>query len=78
MNKLERFFGTGREAKLRYRAGDFEILAKGDFVKCAVTGQQIELENLRYWNVEQQEPYSSAEAALKRQLDLMGRGPPPA
>ncbi len=75
MNKLERFFGGRKEAKLRYKAGEFQILAKGDFVTCATTGQQIDLENLRYWNVEKQEAYSSPEAALKRELELMGRAP---
>jgi hypothetical protein len=73
MNKLERFFGGRKEAKLRYKAGDFDVLTKGDFVVCAVTGQQIDLENLKYWNVSKQEPYSSPAAALKRELELMGR-----
>jgi hypothetical protein len=73
MNRLERFLGGRREAKLRFKAGDFEVLSKGEFVLCAVTGQQIDLENLTYWNVEKQEAYASAEVALKRELELKGR-----
>jgi hypothetical protein len=41
------------------------VLANGDHVTCAVTGQQIPLDRLRYWSVERQEPYASPEAAMK-------------
>ncbi|QZO01544.1 DUF2093 domain-containing protein [Chenggangzhangella methanolivorans] len=43
----------------------------GSFVRCAVTGQPIPLEELRYWNVERQEAYAGPEAALTR---AMGKG----
>ncbi|WP_420169811.1 DUF2093 domain-containing protein [Comamonas thiooxydans] len=38
----------------------------GAFVRCAVTGEPIPLEELRYWNVDLQEPYSSPQAKLTR------------
>ena len=34
-------------------------------VVCAETGEQIQLSELKYWNVERQEPYKDAEAGLK-------------
>ena len=35
------------------------------YVICAVTGEKIALPDLKYWNVERQEPYKDAEAGLK-------------
>ena len=55
----------GRPAKLHYLPGTFRVLANGDHVTCAVTGQPIPLDRLRYWSVERQEPYASVEAAMK-------------
>lgn len=56
----------GGEARIRYLDGDFQILAPGAFVRCAVTGLPIPLSELRYWNVDRQEAYIDAAAALKR------------
>ncbi|MGF1549179.1 MAG: DUF2093 domain-containing protein [Sphingomonadaceae bacterium] len=50
-------------ARLRYLPGRFKVVAPGDYVLCAVTGRPIPLEELRYWNVERQEAYSSAEVS---------------
>jgi hypothetical protein len=55
----------GRPAKVHYLPGSFRVLANGDHVTCAITGQQIPLDQLRYWSVERQEPYASPEAAMK-------------
>lgn len=55
----------GRPARIHYLAGTFRVLSPGDHVVCAVTGQAIALEELRYWSVERQEAYASAEASLK-------------
>jgi hypothetical protein len=38
----------------------------GSFVTCAVTGEPIPLESLRYWSVDLQEAYASPAIALKR------------
>jgi len=55
----------GRLARLHYLPGAFRVLSHGDHVICAVTHQPIPLADLRYWSVERQEPYVSAEASLK-------------
>ena len=55
-------------AKLKYLPNNFTILEAGDYVICAVSGKKILLENLNYWNVENQEPYFSyVEASIKRE-----------
>jgi len=68
MNKFE---GPGsREARIRYLDGDFQVTSPGAYVRCAVTGESIPLDELRYWSVARQEPYVSANASLKRELEL--------
>ena len=67
MNRLEKIFATTGEASLRYLDGEFQIIKPGNHVRCAVTGERIELVNLKYWSTELQEPYISAEASLIRQ-----------
>ena len=54
----------GREARLRYLANSFRVLVPGDHVVCAVTGETVPLDRLRYWSVARQEPYASAEASV--------------
>ncbi len=68
---LDKFRGRRAEARVLYKDGDFEIRGAGDFVRCAVTGEPIELSNLKYWSVERQEAYSSAAASLERHLALL-------
>tara|TARA_Y100001970_G_scaffold132569_1_gene163584 strand:+ start:6271 stop:6453 length:183 start_codon:yes stop_codon:yes gene_type:complete len=54
-------------AKLKYLPNNFEIIQDGDHVICAVSGKKIPLENLNYWNVEDQEAYYSyIEASIKK------------
>ena len=54
-------------AKLKYLANNFEIIEEGDHVICAISQKKIPLENLNYWNVEEQEAYFSyVEASMKR------------
>ncbi len=55
----------GRQARIHYLAGTFRVLSPGDHVACAVTGQRIALEELRYWSVERQEAYANAEASAR-------------
>ena len=57
-----------RPAKLHYGPNGFRMLSPGDHVLCAVTLEQIPLEELRYWSVELQEPYASPEIATRRLL----------
>jgi len=61
-----------KEAKVRFLDADFDVIEKGDFVRCAVTGKPIPLEELRYWSVKRQEAYIDAAAALKRHQQLHG------
>jgi hypothetical protein len=57
---------TAGEAEIRYLDGDFRVVRPGAFVRCAVTGVAIPLEELKYWSVERQEAYASPEAVLQR------------
>ncbi len=54
------------EAEVKYLDGDFRVVQPGTFVVCAVTGLPIPLEELRYWSVDLQEAYATAEAVLQR------------
>ncbi len=65
MNRIDRH-GHGGEARIRYLDGDFQVLAPGTFVRCAVTGIEIPLDDVKYWSVKRQEAYADAAAALKR------------
>lgn len=58
-----------RPATLRYGPNGFRVIAPGDHVVCALTGERIALEALRYWCIERQEAYASAAVATRR---LMG------
>lgn len=53
-------------AKLQYGPNGFRVLRPGQHVFCAVSGEAIPLEELRYWSVERQEPYASCELATQR------------
>lgn len=64
----------GRPARLRYLSGSFHVLAPGDFVLCAVTGQRIPLQSLRYWSSELQEAYADAVVATARYHQARAEG----
>jgi hypothetical protein len=72
MNRFEPNFAAGREARLRYLDGDYQIVVQGDYVRCAVSARPIRLDELRYWSVARQEAYASAQFALKRHLEVLG------
>ena len=56
------------KAKLIFKHNYFEIVEEGDYVLCAVSGKEILLQNLNYWNVDLQEAYFSyVEASKKRE-----------
>ncbi len=57
-----------KEAKLHYMANNFRMLSAGDHVVCAVSGEKIALDDLRYWSVARQEPYATAEISVQREL----------
>jgi hypothetical protein len=64
MNFLDQNIPQQREAKLKYLDADFQVVREGDFVRCGATGDPIALPNLRYWNVDRQTAYRSAEVAF--------------
>ena len=49
-----------KKAKLIFKHNYFEIVEEGDHVICAISGKEIKLQNLNYWNVELQEAYFSS------------------
>ena len=49
MNRNETFPPVmGRKAKVLFLDADFKVIQPGDFVRCAVTGKPIRLNELRY------------------------------
>jgi hypothetical protein len=55
-------------AKIKYLPNNFQVIQDGDHVICGISGKKIALENLTYWNVEDQEAYFSyIEAESKRE-----------
>jgi hypothetical protein len=56
---------SARPARLHYMANGFRVLAPGDHVLCAVSGDRIALNMLRYWSVARQEAYASAAHAAQ-------------
>lgn len=74
MNRYERRPMTAGEAEIEYLDGEFRILRPGAFVRCAATGAPIRVEDLRYWNVDLQEPYAGPQAKLMRLSKLAEGG----
>jgi hypothetical protein len=52
------------EAVVKFLDAEFVVVKPGRFLRCAVTGAKIPLEALKYWNVDRQEAYADAEAAM--------------
>jgi hypothetical protein len=42
------------------------VVRPGAFVRCAVTGVPIPLEELKYWSVDLQEAYATPDVVLQR------------
>ena len=57
-------------AKLEYLPNNFKVIEEGSHVICAVSGKEINLKELTYWNVELQEPYFSYKEASKKRQEL--------
>ena len=57
---------NGNKAKLKFHPNNFEIVEKGDYVICAISGKKIPLNELTYWNVELQEAYYSPREVKKK------------
>lgn len=59
---------SDRPALLFYQPNGFRVLSPGNHVICAVSSAEVPLEALRYWSVERQEAYASAQLATQRLL----------
>ena len=57
-------------AKLKFNPNNFEVIEEGSYVICAVSGKQIKLNELTYWNVQLQEAYFSPKEAQQRYEEL--------
>ena len=55
-----------RVATLLYGPNGFRVIKPGHYVLCAVTGEPVPIEELRYWSAERQEAYASPEIATRR------------
>jgi hypothetical protein len=69
MNRFEPRPSEAGEAKIEFIDGEYRIIRPGAFVPCAVTGEPIPIEELRYWSVDRQEAYSSPAASMKRERE---------
>ena len=58
------------KAKLKFNHNNFEIIEEGDHVVCAVSGKNIPLNQLTYWNVDRQEAYFSPKEAQQKYEEL--------
>ena len=56
----------GGEAVVEYRDSNIRVVRPGRFVRCAVTGEAIALDQLKYWSVPRQEAYLSPDVVLRR------------
>jgi len=55
-------------AQLMFGPNGFRVMRPGTHVLCVVTGEPVPLEELRYWSVERQEAYATAEVATRRHI----------
>ena len=59
-----------KKAKLIFKHNSFDIVEDGDYVLCAISGKEILLKDLSYWNVDLQEAYFSPIEANDRYIKL--------
>ncbi len=61
-----------KKAKLIFKHNSFDIVEDGDYVLCAISGKEILLKDLNYWNVDLQEAYFSPIEANDRYIKIKG------
>ena len=59
-----------KKAKLLFKNNSFDVIEEGNFVVCAISGKEIPLDQLNYWNVDLQEAYFSPKEANERFKNL--------
>ncbi len=57
------------EAVVRYGDNEITILKQGLYVRCAVSGERIVLDELKYWSVDLQEAYRGPAEATQRLIE---------
>ena len=57
-------------AEIVLEHGHFRIKKSGDYVECSITKEKIPLQELKYWNVDLQEVYTSPAIAMQRYKEL--------
>ncbi len=74
MNIFDKSFSPA-EAQIKYLDADYVVMKPGSFVRCAMTGVPIPIDELTYWNVDRQEAYANAGAAHDafKRFGLSGR-----
>ena len=75
---LNKFGPSGQgEAQVEYLDGDFRVTSPGSYVRCAITGEHIPLDELKYWSVDRQEAYATAQLSVEAEIkDRAARGLP--
>jgi hypothetical protein len=73
LTRFDRSATTPGEAEIKFLDGDFRVLKPGAFVRCAVTGVPIPLEELKYWSVDLQEAYVSPDVVMQRHHPEVGK-----
>ncbi|WP_330168694.1 DUF2093 domain-containing protein [Bartonella grahamii] len=63
------FSDRQREAKIHYSNNGYDIIEYGTYTICAVSGQKIPIDDLKYWNHLRQEAYASCEISYQRELE---------
>lgn len=71
MNRQDPRMPLLSEAVVEYLDNDFRVVRAGAFVRCAITGERIALEELRYWSVDRQQAFASPEAVLQGRGEVM-------
>ena len=59
-----------KKAKLIFKHNSFEIIEEGEYVLCAISGKEIPINQLTYWNVDLQEAYFSPKEVDQRLKSL--------
>tara|TARA_A100001388_G_C28442096_1_gene344625 strand:- start:51 stop:278 length:228 start_codon:yes stop_codon:yes gene_type:complete len=72
-NLLYSLLMNKKKAKLIFKHNSFDVVEDGDFVICAVSGKEIRLQNLSYWNVDLQEAYFSPKEVKERLKNLKNK-----
>ena len=65
INALQKTAASGEAKYVAYKKK-----LESYFVRCAVSDEEIPLANLKYWNVDRQEPYKDAATALSRYTSI--------